>query len=56
MGGGWFHSTTEDPDYFIDQLIDLILEAKGTPVLDHWRGHAMTREEAEAIVGKDDES
>jgi len=52
MDEGWHHSSQESDEYLVDLLMDLMLEARGTPVIDHWRGHPMTREEAEAIVGK----
>lgn len=51
MSQGWFHGSPDSPDYLVDLLIDLLLEAEGTPVLDHWRGHAMTWSEAEALIG-----
>ncbi|MPZ51106.1 MAG: hypothetical protein GEU75_17715 [Dehalococcoidia bacterium] len=47
---GWFHWSTEDQDYLVDQLIDLLLEAQGNPVEDHWRGHPLTVAEAEALL------
>ena len=51
MGEGWFHPNAlgadKPQDFLVDLLIDLLCEAQGTPVEDHWRGHAMTVEEAE---------
>ena len=43
---GWFHLSQDDNDYLIDLLDDLRLEAMGTPLEDHWRGHALTVAEA----------
>jgi hypothetical protein len=50
MGEGWFHFSQEQPDYLIDLLDDVRLEALATPLGDHWRGHPMMVEEAEALL------
>jgi hypothetical protein len=46
LSEGWFYVEQNDPDRVADLLVDLCLEARGTPVADHWRG-ALTAEEAE---------
>ena len=46
MAMGWFHLSQDDNDYLIDLLDDLRLEAMGTPLEDHWRGHPLTVAEA----------
>jgi hypothetical protein len=47
---GWFHWTPSDQDYLVDQLIDLLFEARGTPITDHWRGHPLTKREAAGLL------
>ena len=51
MSEGWFHPGFAEgqlpEDFLVDLLIDLLAEARGTPIEDHWRGHSMTAEEAE---------
>ena len=51
LGEGWFHGSVDDPEYLVDLLDDLRLEALGTPLEDHWAGHAMTVEEAGGWMG-----
>src|SRR5687767_4280544 len=45
MGLGWYHPKGDDREFLVDLLDDVRLELLGTPIPEHWRGHATTQEE-----------
>ena len=53
---GWFHWSNTDQDYLVDQLVDLVFEARGTPIADHWRGHPLTPDEAVDLLSAGSET
>ena len=46
LGEGWFHHSETEREYLVDILEAMYFEAKGEPLVDYWRGHTLTSDEA----------
>jgi hypothetical protein len=43
---GWYHRSKKEREYLVDILVEMYCEAEGNPIVDHWRGHPLTSDEA----------